>query len=55
MLTLEDKMLKEHKDQTGNKRSIILITSRVHPGEVSSSYCLMGMLEFILKPFSLQS
>ena len=32
-----------------------MITARVHPGEVSSSYCMMGMLDFLLKPYSTQS
>lgn len=27
-----------------NKKPVIMITSRVHPGEVSSSYCLQGLL-----------
>lgn len=32
-----------------------MITARVHPGEVSSSYCMMGMLDFLLKPYNTQS
>jgi murein tripeptide amidase MpaA len=28
---------------------VILITCRVHPGEVSSSHCLIGMLDMLLE------
>ena len=30
------------------KKPMILITCRVHPGEVGSSYSLKGMIEFLI-------
>lgn len=37
------------------RKPIIFITSRVHPGEVGSSQCLMGIIDFLTRPFNLQS
>ena len=34
---------------------VALITARVHPGETSSSFCLMGIIETLLDPKCLQS
>ena len=33
----------------------MLITSRVHPGEVGSSYCLMGIIDLLLRFYNPQS
>ena len=38
-----------------SKKPVVLVTARVHPGEVSSSFCLMGIMEFLLKPYHLPS
>lgn len=38
-----------------NRKPLVLITARVHPGEVSSSYCLQGILEFLLSYNNLQA
>lgn len=43
------------KDGEFGKRPIVVITARVHPGEVSSSFCLMGILDFLLRPFNFQA
>jgi len=32
------------------KKRYIFLSARVHPGEVPSSHCLNGVLEYILKP-----
>lgn len=46
-----------HKDETEIETSkpFIVITCRVHPGEVGSTYCLMGIIDFLIRSFSLQA
>lgn len=29
------------------KKPLIMVTARVHPGEIGSSYALIGMLDFL--------
>ena len=36
-------------------KPIILITARVHPGEVGSSYCLMGIIDMLMRWYNPQS
>ena len=46
---------KEDNPLISAKKPIILITARVHPGEVGASYCLMGMIDFLIRSCNLQS
>lgn len=36
-------------------KPVVLIGSRVHPGEVASSHCLTGMIRFLLNPKDLRA
>ena len=36
-------------------KPFVLITCRVHPGEVGSTFCLMGIIDFLMRSFSLQA
>lgn len=40
---------------SSSKKPIIFITARVHPGEVGSSHCLIGIIDFLTRFSSLQS
>lgn len=47
MLTITSRDGKEAK---GGKRPGVVITARVHPSEVTSSWVVMGMIRFLTDP-----
>ncbi|ORX75893.1 hypothetical protein BCR32DRAFT_249176 [Anaeromyces robustus] len=46
---------KKSKKNSNNKKTIIFISSRVHPGEVVSSYITDGIIEFLMRDNDIRS
>ncbi|KAJ8577940.1 hypothetical protein ON010_g1266 [Phytophthora cinnamomi] len=47
LLTITDFSQDDEKDQSVRRRTAIVITARVHPGESNSSFVMHGILEFL--------
>ncbi|ETO78179.1 hypothetical protein F444_06822 [Phytophthora nicotianae P1976] len=47
LLTITDFSQDDEKDSTTRKRTAIVISARVHPGESNSSFVMHGILEFL--------
>lgn len=55
LLTVTEKEKGKGGKKMEERKPVVLVTARVHPGEVSSSYVFQGMLEFLLNYNNLQA
>jgi murein tripeptide amidase MpaA len=53
LLTVSEKAKRGKKSE--ERKPVVMVTARVHPGEVSSSFCFQGVLEFLLNYNNMQA